>query len=165
MSIRYRKVQCKIDNSTAFNKWYPKVAILNTVTNEELCEEIAHSTTVTEADARAMLTELAVVMRKHLINGERVVVEKLGAFKVGIISKAADTEKEVDTSKIKGYRIVFQPEKLSVRTGTNAKGNPTFSRTNTLLQGISAKVLDTDSSSSGSSSSSSSSSSGTGTNQ
>lgn len=163
MSVRYRKTQCKIDNSVAFGKWYAKAAILNTVSTEQLCEEIAHSTTVTEADARAMLYELSVVIRQHLLNSERVVLDKLGSFKVGIVSKGVDDEKSVDSNSIKGYRINFTPEYISTKTGVNAKGNATFKRTAALLQGISVQVLDSTKKTAASGSSTSGSGTGTST--
>ena len=140
MSIRYRKVQNKIDNSNGFKKWYGKAIIINTVTPEQLCEEIAHSTTVTEADARAIMTEIAVIMKRHLLNSEAVVVEKLGKFKPALICKSADDEKSFTGNNIKGFKIVFQPEVTRIQDGVNAKGNATYTTVKSLLQGAKAEV-------------------------
>ena len=140
MSIRYRKVQNKIDNSNGFKKWYGKAIILNNITPEQLCEEIAHSTTVTEADARAIMTELAVIMKRHLLNSESVVIEKLGKFKPALICKSADDEKTFTANNIKGYKIVFQPEVTKIPRGVNAKGNTTYTTVKSLLQGAKAEV-------------------------
>ncbi len=140
MSIRYRKVQNKIENSTGFQKWYGKAIILNTITTEQLCEEIAHSTTVTEADARAIMTEIAVIMKRHLLNSEQVVVDKLGKFRPALVCKSVDTEKDFTANSIKGFRIVFSPEITRVPNGVNAKGNTKYTTVKSLLQGAKAEV-------------------------
>lgn len=141
MSIRYRKVQNKIDNSSAFGKWYGKAAILSTISTKQLAEELSHSTTVTHADILAVLTELAVALRNHLTNSQKVVIDGVGSFQPSLICKAADDEKSFSANNIKGFRIVYRPEYVYTATGVNAKGNRTGVFTKALLQGASAELL------------------------
>ena len=91
MSVRYRKVQEKREGNKNYGKWYGRAVHLNNVSTKELAEEIAHSTTATYADTLAVLNELSVALRRHLLNSDRVEIEGLGAFKVGIRTVAAAT--------------------------------------------------------------------------
>lgn len=125
MSIRYRKVQNKIENSNGYQKWYGKAVILSTVSTKDLAEELSHSTTVTRADIMAVLAELTVAMHNHLLNSHKVVIDGLGTFRPGLICKSADDEKSFNANNIKGYRIVY-------RTGFFTKS---------LLQGASAELM------------------------
>lgn len=141
MSIRYRKVQNKIDNSNGFKKWYGKAVILSTISTKDLAEELSHSTTVTRADILAVLAELTVAMRNHLLNSHKVEIDGLGTFRPGLICKSADDEKSFTANNIKGYRIVYRPECMYTATGVNAKGNRTGFFTKSLLQGASAELM------------------------
>ena len=91
MSVLYRKYQDLRNGSTNYGKWYGKAVTLNNVTTKELAEEIAHSTTATYADTLAVLNELSVVLKKHLLNSDRVEIDGIGAFKVGLCTAAANT--------------------------------------------------------------------------
>lgn len=141
MSIRYRKVQNKIENSNGFQKWYGKAVILSTVSTKDLAEELSHSTTVTRADILAVLAELTVAMHNHLLNSHKVVIDGLGTFRPGLICKSADDEKSFNASNIKGYRIVYRPECKYTVTGVNTNGNRTGFFTKSLLQGASAELM------------------------
>lgn len=141
MSIRYRKVQNKISGSKSEGKWFAKAVSLSTVDTKQLAEEISHSTTVTRADIMAVIIELVQVMKNHLLNSDKVQVDGLGSFSVGIKSKAADAIEDVNANKITGYRVNFAPEKTFTATGVNDAGNRTGFFTKELLRGASAKEL------------------------
>lgn len=141
MAIRYKKVQNKITGSKSFQKWYGKVVILETVTTEKLAKEMAHSTTITEADARAFLTELAHVLNEHLISSQQVKLDGIGLFKPGIKTKPAEKRSEFTGKNISGYKVTFQPETVFTPTGINSKGNRIGFRTKKLLEGATAQML------------------------
>lgn len=142
MSIIYRKRQNKIANSTAFNKWYGKAVILDTISTKDLAQEISHSTTVTYADVVAVLIEMQTALKSHLQNSQKVQLDGLGSFRVGIVSKSADTREKFTVNNIKSYRIIFQPETKFVPSGVlTAKGNRKGTFVKTLLEGISAKEM------------------------
>ena len=117
MSVRYRKVQEKREGNKNYGKWYGRAIVLNNVSTKELAEEIAHSTTATYADTLAVLNELSVALRRHLLNSDRVEIEGIGAFKVGIKSAPANTSAEFGAQNVKGYRINYQPFKRFVPNG------------------------------------------------
>ena len=123
MSIRYRKYQEKREGNKNYGKWYGRAVHLNNVTTKELAEEIAHSTTATYADTLAVLNELSVALRRHLLNSDRVEIEGIGAFKVGIRSVAAKTSADFGAQNIKSYRINYQPFKRFVPNGQVTEQN------------------------------------------
>ena len=117
MSIRYRKYQEKREGNKNYGKWYGRAVHLNNVTTKELAEEIAHATTATYADTLAVLNELSVALRRHLLNSDRVEIEGLGAFKVGIRTVAAATSADFGAQNVKGYKVLYQPFKRFVGNG------------------------------------------------
>lgn len=139
MAIRYRKVQNKHEKSATFGKWYGRAVIMDQISTKELADEISHATTVTYADVLAVLAETAVFMRKHLQDSHKVVLDGIGAFRVGITTKPAATSAEFDSSKISGYHIVYTPERRFTVTGTNDKGNRVGFYVKNLLDGVTAK--------------------------
>lgn len=139
MAIRYRKVQNKLNNSPTFGKWYARAVVLDTIDTKRLAEEISHSTTVTYADVMAVLWEVSVAMKTHLLNSQRVVLDGIGAFKVGISSKPSDTAADCDGTKITNFRILYKPESTFNATGVNAKGHRTGIYIKNLLEGVTTK--------------------------
>ena len=82
---------------------------------DELAEDIAQSTTVTKADAVAVLTSMKPFIQRALLNGRRVVLQDLGALVMSMTGKcypeAALADEEFSpSSMIKGFKIRFQPE-------------------------------------------------------
>lgn len=140
MAIRYRKYQNKIQGSRTYQQWFGKAVVLDTISTEELAEEMAHSTTITEADARAFLCELAHCLNKHLINSQAVKLDGIGLFKPAIKTKPAAKKEDFGGNNITGYKVNFQPETVFTPTGISAKGKRTGFRTKKLLQGATAAV-------------------------
>ena len=84
-------------------------------TFEDLAEDIAESTTVTKADAVAVLGAIRPKVKKALLNGQRVVLNDLGAFHIGIQGKCFTKEDAADpefspSAMIKSHRVIFRPE-------------------------------------------------------
>lgn len=139
MAIYYRKVQNNQKESIYFGKWYGRAVILNAVTTKQLAEEISHSTTVTYSDVVAVLAEVAVVMKNHLQDSKKVIIDGVGSFKVGLSTKPADTNAEFNSNKISGYHIIYTPEKTFTAKGVNENGNRTGFYVTNMLDGVTAK--------------------------
>ena len=139
MAIRYRKVQNKRQGSATFGKWYGKAVIMDVISTKDLAAEISHSTTVTYADVIAVLAETAVAMKNHLQNSQKVVLDGIGSFRVGLATKPAESSADFDSSKVAGYRIVYAPERRFNATGSNENGNRTGFYVKDLLEGVSTK--------------------------
>ena len=141
MSIRYRKVQNKIEGSKTFQQWYGRAVVLDTVSTKQLAEELSHSTTVTRADIMAVFTELSVALKNHLLNSQRVVLDGIGSFRPSIKCKSVVKKEDFGANQITGYRIIYQPETFFTPTGVNAKGKRVGFRTKFLLQGATAQEM------------------------
>lgn len=141
MAIKYKKTQNKMTGSKNFNKWYASAVHMGTVSTEDLCEEISHSTTVTEADIRAVFAELKGRLSYHFKIGQIVKIDGLGTFSVGLRSQLVEKAEDLDASKIKGYHIIFRPESQVVGRVTNTDGITKKVRGYKALQGITVEEL------------------------
>lgn len=141
MAILYRKTQNKIGKTSGYGKWYPKTVLAGTVGTEQLAEEISHSTSLTLADIMGVLIELGVVMRRHMLDSQKVSLYRIGSFRVGIKSVPADNKADCDASRIKGYRIIYSPETTFNATGVSDRGFPTGFYAKDLLAGITAREV------------------------
>ena len=119
MSITYKVCKCR--NPKNPDADFFKGTSVNTGTYDfddladGLAEDIAESTTVTKADAMAVLGAIRPKIKKELLNGQRVVLTDLGSFHISIQGKCYPAEvmaqKEFSpSSMVKGHRIVFRPE-------------------------------------------------------
>ena len=118
-------------------KWYAKMVPIGTITSEQLAEEVSHMSTVTRSDMLAVLWSLAEVIRRHLLNSDRVEIDGIGAFKVGISTVAAATSADFGAQNVKGYRINYQPFKRFVPNGqVTDKNRRAGSFVKYLLEGV-----------------------------
>lgn len=140
MPVLYRKVQNKMSGSENYGKWYLQAVPHTDITTKDLANEISHATTVTYADILAVLIELSVAIRNHLLNSDTIHLEGLGTFRTGIRSKIAATRKEATANNIKATRILFRPESTFVPNGeVSEKGHRKGVYVKDLLQGITFK--------------------------
>ena len=84
-------------------------------TFDDLATDINNSTTVTKADAMAVLASIKPFISKALINGQVVVLDDLGRFQVTIQGKCYDAARMASedfspSAMIKSHRIVFRPD-------------------------------------------------------
>ena len=85
------------------------------LTLDKLAKRINNSTTVTQADCRAVLVSMKDHIIEALTEGQVVVLDDLGRFQVTLQGKCytlADMQADdfAPSSKIKGHRIVFRPD-------------------------------------------------------
>ena len=139
MAIHYRKVQEQRQGLTTSGKWYGRAVFVDTVGTKDLASEISHATTVTYSDVVAVLAEMAVVLKNHLQNSQKVVLDGIGSFKVGLVTMPADTSADFNSSKISGYRILYAPERYFVAKGVTENGNRGGFYVTRLLDGVTAK--------------------------
>lgn len=140
MATMYKKVQNKNSKSPSNGKWYGRAVILQSVGTKKLAEEISHATTVTQADVFAVLSELSVKMKEHLLRSERVVLDNIGAFKVGLKTKPAETKKDFGANNIVGARIIFQPLAHVYRTA-DGEGKSKVVYVKEFLDGLTPQLM------------------------
>lgn len=119
MAINYKISRCKnpgknaVEGTTYFSN---KAQKTSDYTFDDLASDISYSTTVTKADAMAVLASIKPFITRALLGGQVVVLQDLGRLQVTIQSKcfSEDTMSASDFSPsmmIKGHKIIFRPEK------------------------------------------------------
>ena len=135
MSIKYELYQDNRSKSENFGKWYARAQVSDVVGLEEISQEIQDNTSAKQADVYAVLKELVNVIGRHLRNGDRVVLEGFGSFKVGLKTKPANSAKDFKAAtNIVGARVNFLPETHWSATDKT--------RRKQLLQGLEVKLAD-----------------------
>lgn len=128
--INYRVSKCKNPKGVEGTNYYSGKAVkTGEYTFDDLAQDINNSTTVTKADAMAVLASIKPFITKALLAGQVVVLQDIGRFQVTLQSKCYTTdtmqaEGFSPASMIKGHRIIFRPEtklKSSIKDGLALK--------------------------------------------
>lgn len=94
-------------------KFYAKMQASGVVDLDAMAEEISYSTTLTDGDVLNVLRALIRQMKKNLMAGKIVKMEKFGSFQFQIRSSGADSEEDFKPSTyIKEVSIQFRPGAL-----------------------------------------------------
>ena len=118
MSQKVQKYRNTNELSKTFGKYYVRpVYDKQFISTDGLAEYIQTQCTVKKSDIRAVLEELGSAMKHYFELGQKVKLEGIGIFKVGISSAASDTEAGCTASLVKKSRVNFQPETVSVLKG------------------------------------------------
>lgn len=115
-------------NPDAPKKYYAKMQASGEVTLDEIAEDIAYSTTLTDADVLAAVRAFIKQLNRHLAAGKIVRAENLGSFQIQIQSRGADTEEEFSTDNITGVSIQYRPGKFVASATTRGLGSLSFKR-------------------------------------
>ena len=116
MAINYQVRKCKNPKGDDSKQYYAgKFVKTSDYTFDELAQDIDGSTTITEADAVAVLKAIKKHVKKNLLAGRRVVLTELGSFHISPQGKSYNAETMADeefkpADYIKGHRIIFRPE-------------------------------------------------------
>ena len=125
MSQKFRKLQNKNDESTAYGKWFATAVYdQRFITTEELSEFIQTQASVKKSDIKAVLDELGGALKHFFELGQKVKLDGIGIFKVGFSSIGAATKDDCGAQTITTRRVLFQPESKRVVVGqtVNKKG-------------------------------------------
>ena len=108
--IRYVRVERKISTGANIGmKFLARLFRGNDVSIDQICGEIAESTTLSYPDVLACLKAFEINIAKHVQNGSAVKLGVLGAFVPKIKATAKETLEEVDASTIKNFSCRFYP--------------------------------------------------------
>ena len=116
MAITYHVQRVKNPKGIEDVEYFAARAIKSSdYTFDELAEDINNSTTVTQADAFAVLKAMKKYIKQALLAGRRVVLSDLGALRMSIIGRVFTEDQLKDkefipSSKIKGIGVNFRPE-------------------------------------------------------
>lgn len=130
MSVNYSlaHMSSKPGDDAAPKLFYAKAQAAGEVTMDEMAEDIAYSTSLTDGDVLNAIRALIKQVNKHLAAGKIVRLETFGTFQVQLQSEGAETEKKFTSSNITGAIIQFRPGK-PIKAATRAgDGGLTFKR-------------------------------------
>ena len=115
MAITYAVTKTKNPKNPDVDFFHGRAVKTGELTMEKLARRINNSTTVTQADCRAVLISMKDHIIEALTEGQVVVLDDLGRFQVTLQGKSYSAEvmaqKEFSpSSMVKGHKIVFRPE-------------------------------------------------------
>jgi predicted histone-like DNA-binding protein len=125
MSQKFKKIQNKNDESTAYGKWFATAVYdQNFVETEQLADFIQTQASVKKSDIKAVLDELGSAMKHFFELGQKVRLDGIGIFKVGFSSIGSTTKDDCGAQNITIRRVIFTPESERIVVGqtVNKKG-------------------------------------------
>ena len=114
--ITYKVSKCKNPNGVDGTIYYSGKAVkTGEYTFDDLAADINNSTTVTKADAMAVLASVKPFITKALLGGQVVVLQDIGRFQVTLQGKcypaaAIESDEFSPSAMIKSHKIVFRPD-------------------------------------------------------
>lgn len=97
--MKYKLRRNNNPSQKSFGKYIAKAQHFNTITQEQLEEEIQQNCSAKVSDCRLVLCEFAETLRRHLQNGDKVELPYLGTAKLEIVSSAVDDSSEFEAAK------------------------------------------------------------------
>ena len=125
MSQKFKKIQNRNDESTAYGKWFATAVYdQHFIETEQLADFIQTQASVKKSDIKAVLDELGSAMKHFFELGQKVKLDGIGIFKVGFSCIGSTTKDACGASNITTRRVLFQPETERVIVGQtmNKKG-------------------------------------------
>ena len=125
MSQKFKKLQNKNDESSAYGKWFATAVYdQHFIETEQLADFIQTQASVKKSDIKAVLDELGGAMKHFFELGQKVRLDGIGIFKVGFSSIGATVKDDCGAANITTRRVLFQPESSRVVVGqtVNKKG-------------------------------------------
>ena len=120
MSQKVQKYRNTNELSKTFGKYYVRpVYDVRFVGTSELADYIQTQCTVKRSDIKAVLDALGSAFKHYFELGQKIKLDGVGIFKVGISSACSDTEAGCNASLVKKGRVNFQPEVTSVLKGVS----------------------------------------------
>lgn len=111
----------KPGDDSAPKLFYAKAQADGEITMDEMAEDIAYSTSLTDGDVLNAIRALIKQVNKNLAAGKIVRLENFGSFQLQLQSTGAATEKKFTGANITGASIQFRPGK-PIKAATRAGG-------------------------------------------
>jgi predicted histone-like DNA-binding protein len=107
----YYNVNKRKNPQTGSEKFYGTVNVQSSVDLETISEEIAYSTTATEADVKAVLSSLQKYVIEHLKNGQSVRLGDLCSIRPTMTSTGVADKDSFNANCVKKVRARFNASK------------------------------------------------------
>ena len=106
---KFRKVKNNRKNSPTKGMIYGRAVVNSVVHTSAIAKKITERCTVTEPDILAVINALMTEISANISEGNKVVLDNFGSFKLGIRTSPAVSAKKFTSANIKAMYIIYSP--------------------------------------------------------
>lgn len=106
---KFRKVKNNRKNSPTKGMIYGRAVVNKVVHTRAIAKKITERCTVTEPDILAVINALMTEISANIADGNKVVLDEFGSFKLGIRTSPAVSAKKFTSANIKAMYIIYSP--------------------------------------------------------
>lgn len=106
---KFRKVKNNRKNSPTRGMIYGRAVVNRVVHTSAIAKNITERCTVTEPDILAVINALMTEISANIAEGNKVVLDNFGSFKLGIRTSPAASAKKFTQANIKAMYIIYSP--------------------------------------------------------
>lgn len=106
---KFRKVKNNRKNSPTRGMIYGRAVVNRVVHTSAIAKKITERCTVTEPDILAVINALMTEISANISEGNKVVLDNFGSFKLGIRTSPAESAKKFTSANIKAMYIIYSP--------------------------------------------------------
>lgn len=106
---KFRKVKNNRKNSPTKGMIYGRAVVNKVVHTRAIAKKITERCTVTEPDILAVINALMTEISANIADGNKVVLDEFGSFKLGIRTSPAVNAKKFTSANIKAMYIIYSP--------------------------------------------------------
>ena len=106
---KFRKVKNNRKNSPTRGMIYGRAVVNRVVHTSAIAKKITERCTVTEPDILAVINALMTEISDNISEGNKVVLDNFGSFKLGIRTSPAVSAKKFTQANIKAMYIIYSP--------------------------------------------------------
>jgi hypothetical protein len=107
--LKYDIVKAMRPQMRNFGRYVAKVRHLRTVGTDRIAIEMERDCCVKVSDVRACIAELSEKIITHLHNGDIVVLDGIGRFKLELDCKSSSSPSSFTSAHITGIHCIFKP--------------------------------------------------------
>lgn len=106
---KFRKVKNNRKNSPTRGMIYGRAVVNSVVHTSAIAKKITERCTVTEPDILAVINALMTEISANIAEGNKVVLDEFGSFKLGIRTTPAVNAKKFTSANIKNMYVIYSP--------------------------------------------------------
>ena len=106
---KFRKVKNNRKNSPTRGMIYGRAVVNKVVHTRAIAKKITERCTVTEPDILAVINALMTEISANIADGNKVVLDEFGSFKLGIRTSPAVNAKKFTSANIKNMYVIYSP--------------------------------------------------------
>ncbi|WP_329904468.1 HU family DNA-binding protein [Porphyromonas pogonae] len=112
--IQFKPRQSKIATKDGKRLWYPNaISSGEIITTKRIANDIAARSGASVGDVIGILMDLGPIMRNHLSDGRRVILNGVGSFRISANArgKGVESKEKVTANQFSSVKVIFFPEK------------------------------------------------------